>query len=372
MINSSLDVTIICITFDQPESVKRFIFSVREFYPDIPVIIGCQGKVCDALAHFFDAQKVIHLNLASDCSAARVRNVCISKANTEFILFCDDDFIFTEKTDLSVSLKALQACSELGVVTGLIINRERKYDRLVYEKSHAEKNLYLDKKNNVLITVPIFYMNPNTIRTEKIVYYKCDIGLSLALVRKAVFSGNIYWDENFRYNAGHEDFYLNLKYNSHWEVVYSPDFSCLRQQDAAMDCKMLQERQAEWSIFSKKWGVREHLDIGSGLRVFDTYLDPGYVKQDFIQSSTLLPPYKDSYLRLLPNGECLASDITPDILYQGKNNLQYNASVKWAEIEKAYQKYRQDKATIIWKIVRPFMKLEQSLRKRVKRLKAHG
>lgn len=372
MTDSSLDITLICIAASHPEDVKRLILSVRAFYPDMPIIVGSQNKTSEMLAGFLDEQKVICPKLDPDCGMARARNVCISRADTEFVLFCDGSCIFTEKTDLHNPVKAFQVYSELGVITGRIINRVESHGYLIHEKICSEKNLYLDKKNRVLISIPISYTNPKPVNVNNRIYYKCDIGSEFALIRKAVFSGPLCWDERFKYNGWHEDFYLNLKYNSYWEIACSPDFSCQRQQNNDVNGATLCDRQAEWSVFSRKWNVDEHLDIGAGLRMFDTYLDPDCEKQDLIQSPAFLPPYKDSYLRILANGECLASDVAPDILYGGKNSLHYNAPAKWAEIEKAYQKYGQDKATFIWKIARPFMKLEQSLRKRVRRLKLHG
>lgn len=372
MTDSSLDITLICAAVSHPETVKRFILSVRAFYPDMPVIVGNQNKASEILSRFFDEQKVICPQLNPDCGIAQARNVCISRADTEFVLFCDDSYIFTEKTDLHSPVKAFQVNSQLGVIIGRIINRAKIHGHLIHEKVCSEKNLYLDKKNRVLISIPISYTNPKPVSVRNRVYYKCDIGSELALMRRAVFSGPLCWDEKFKYNGWHEDFYLNLKYNSHWETACSSVFSCQRQQDSDVKGATLRDRQAEWSIFSRKWDVDEHLDIGAGLRMFDTYLDPDCERQDLVQSPAFLPAYKDSYLRILPNGECLASDVAPDILYGGKNSLHYNAPAKWAEIEKAYQKYGQDKATLIWKVARPFMKLEQSLRKRIRRLKLHG
>lgn len=46
------DVSIICATIERPDSVTRFINSVRKFYQDISIIIGDQSRDQTELAPF--------------------------------------------------------------------------------------------------------------------------------------------------------------------------------------------------------------------------------------------------------------------------------------------------------------------------------
>lgn len=52
------DVSVICATIERPDSVVRFINSVRKFYQDIQIVIGDQSRDKIELASFYKRNNV--------------------------------------------------------------------------------------------------------------------------------------------------------------------------------------------------------------------------------------------------------------------------------------------------------------------------
>ena len=53
---------------------------------------------------FLRKNKVQCLRLLFDCGVVYARNECIKAVKTKFALLCDDDFVFTDKTDINIPL----------------------------------------------------------------------------------------------------------------------------------------------------------------------------------------------------------------------------------------------------------------------------
>lgn len=151
------NVSIICATIERPDSVTRFINSVRKFYQDISIIIGDQSRDQTELAPFYKRNDVKCLRLPFDCGVAYARNECVKAVKTKFILLCDDDFVFTDQTDINIPLQALKNIpkSELSrVLLLIIINRVAKY---IFRNVIMKNSCILTKKEKhfVLFQFPI-------------------------------------------------------------------------------------------------------------------------------------------------------------------------------------------------------------------------
>lgn len=114
-------------------------------------------------------------------------------------------------------------------------------------------------------------------------------GLNFAVMRKKIFADGAGWDTRFRSNGEHEDFYLNLKENTHWEVAYCPDFICSHNHLSSTSYKNLRNRQDGWRLFGVKWLLTHHLEIGFGLRPYGSFED-NYIRHDASPAHSQLPP----------------------------------------------------------------------------------
>ena len=100
--------TIIFTTIDRPDMVKRLVGSIRQFYPDIKIIVGDQNALSEEMREFYSDNAVERIQLAYDCGVGVGRTECAMRASTEYILLCDDDFIFTPETDLDIPNRILE------------------------------------------------------------------------------------------------------------------------------------------------------------------------------------------------------------------------------------------------------------------------
>ena len=103
-------VTIVTKTFERYEQVNRLIDSVFKFYPNMSIIIA------DDSVHFetIDKKNVLHYKMPAQIGWFAGRNLGISQVMTEYFVWADDDYVFTEKTKLELFVEKLDKV-ELGL-----------------------------------------------------------------------------------------------------------------------------------------------------------------------------------------------------------------------------------------------------------------
>ena len=95
--------------------------------------------------------------------------------------------------------------------------------------------------------------------------------MNFCVFRRSIFSDCIRWDDRIKINGEHEDFFLNLKLNSQWKVAYLPSMAALHHHPLAAGSyeSALRSRQDGWTYFLEKWGIDQHLEIGTGVRALE-------------------------------------------------------------------------------------------------------
>ena len=93
------DVTAIVKTFRRPQSLLRLLETLRVQYPEMPVLIAddSQPAYSEVSAPF---PGVEHYVLPDDEGGAYGRNFLLERVATPYALYVDDDFIFTEETQV--------------------------------------------------------------------------------------------------------------------------------------------------------------------------------------------------------------------------------------------------------------------------------
>ena len=90
------NISVVIKTFLRPDRVEALIDSIRLFYPTIKIIVVNDGD--DQMIWEDENMRTLLMPFNSGLSAGR--NYGVEQCDTEFFVLCDDDFIFTEKTDL--------------------------------------------------------------------------------------------------------------------------------------------------------------------------------------------------------------------------------------------------------------------------------
>ena len=120
--------TIIVKSFKRLEGLAAFIGSIRRIYPSIPVCIvddsfrrGETSELADSIAK---TPYVDWVSLPYDSGLCTGRNAAVKHCTSEYIILCDDDFIFDKHTDLVAMLIPLE---KLGLdICGGLVRRDGK------------------------------------------------------------------------------------------------------------------------------------------------------------------------------------------------------------------------------------------------------
>ncbi|XP_070554746.1 beta-1,4 N-acetylgalactosaminyltransferase 2-like [Ptychodera flava] len=108
-------VTIVTKTFERPKSIENLVKSVRKYYPNITIVIADDSENPSPIRG--ENIKYYTMPFAEGWFAGR--NLVISQVRTKYFLWVDDDFEFTEGTDLQKFVDKLEDAEErLDVVAG--------------------------------------------------------------------------------------------------------------------------------------------------------------------------------------------------------------------------------------------------------------
>ena len=98
LMNDLKDVTIFIKTFQRPDCCSRLMNSIRKLYPNIDVIVVNDGGD-DKTWEDDHCQTII---TDHDIGVSAGRNIALKAIETKYTVQCDDDFVFTDKTDLAL------------------------------------------------------------------------------------------------------------------------------------------------------------------------------------------------------------------------------------------------------------------------------
>jgi hypothetical protein len=199
---SLTDLTVLVKTFERPRILRRFVDSVRRFYPDLRVIVVDDSREPEPL----DGVETITMPYDSGVSVGR--NELIRRARTDYVLLLDDDFVFYRHTRLGPALEAMERYPEIDIMGGQVVNLPF-YKRLplslegpLYPSSASPRVPIGSKIGDFTVAakVPIFFLA----RRER-----------LALVP---------WDPRAN-RSGHADFFTRAL--GVLTTVYNPRLRCL-------------------------------------------------------------------------------------------------------------------------------------------------
>nr|XP_033703547.1 beta-1,4 N-acetylgalactosaminyltransferase 2 [Tursiops truncatus] len=109
-------VTIATKTFLRPHKLMTMVRSIREYYPDLTVIVADDSK--EPLK--INDSHVEYYTMPYGKGWFAGRNLAISQVTTKYVLWVDDDFLFNDKTKIEVLVDVLEK-TELDVVGGSVL-----------------------------------------------------------------------------------------------------------------------------------------------------------------------------------------------------------------------------------------------------------
>ena len=245
------ETTFIIKTLKRRKSLEKLLFSIVKYYPEVKVLIGDDDDLFD-VEYYKDLwqrllnaglkEKPTAYNLLPDCGLSEGRNILVGYCKTEYILLLDDDFVFTEQTDISKFKEVLENDPTIGVAGGLLKMNGNDVDFAGDFEWNERQLIYKKYKENWAFT------------KNKTKYTYTDFVLNFALFRKTVFN-SVKWDRELKIAGEHTDFYLNLK-ESVWKVAFVPEVVAIHEPTSSPQYKKMRSRTEFTIKMFKKWGIK--------------------------------------------------------------------------------------------------------------------
>jgi phosphorylcholine metabolism protein LicD len=278
-------IAIIIPTFLRDDKLKECVNSilknfgaVNNFQPNIRIYIGDQADIPAEKMEYYNYLKELghkFFKLPYNCGLAYARNYLISQIVEPYVLICDDDYIFTDKTIFEPMLNLLILNEDIGIVGGKLNDRETVPLRLYIDSTKGSNFL-------TYISKPIAYLNSFNTKIQKSYrYFKTEMVPNFFLAKKELFK-DIRWDDELKL-IEHSDFFLRLK-TTNWKVLFTPDceiehhpenntevYNSFRKTDGGKNCS------------SSLYKMRQKYNLAS----FNKNITPILIEDIYLKSSKI-------------------------------------------------------------------------------------
>ena len=259
-------VAIIIHTFLRDDMIYRCVNSINSNLINCRLYISDAGRMTKKKKEWYselkrEGHKVIILPYDSNWTVGR--NKLVKLVKEKYVLYLDDDFVFSKDTIIGNLLKVLKENDDVGVVGG---------------KVRVKGNI-LNYNFNVKGDIgDIKYLLVKDINNKS---FLCDIIANFWLAKTEIFKSGAKWDENLNIGGGHSDFFLNLKFNTKWKLIYSND--CIIDHLHTRSEEYAEKRhRTKWKeLFLSKWNNGKEIKI-----IQDRPVLPKYIKKDYFNYPT--------------------------------------------------------------------------------------
>lgn len=96
------DTAVLITAYNRPLALEKTVSSIRKLFPEVSIFIGDNSTKPPA-EPFRKRDRVVYIRLQPDFGLSATRNYLVDvadRAGFEFVLFCDDDFIFDERSNI--------------------------------------------------------------------------------------------------------------------------------------------------------------------------------------------------------------------------------------------------------------------------------
>jgi GT2 family glycosyltransferase len=281
-------VTLCLNTVDRPYCVQRLIKSVRAVYPSLAIILADQNPPNPAMEAFYAEMNVKVVRTPYRSGVSHGRNTAARQVETEFILYCDDDFLFSEETNFSPLIRIFEADPEVDILGGLVRDIPGRLESDTWQVRRWEVLLIRDRARGLLLGSDIDFFLPRRKEVAGTPYFLTDTVLLWKLCRRETVERGAVFDPRFICNGDHEDFYLNVKENTDVKVAYCPSMIVYHHSPEDFAYGPLRNAVDGFKLLGEKWGLSEYLEPHMALR------------RNYSRGQTERPPHRTRDPLLLP------------------------------------------------------------------------
>eukprot|EP00943_MAST-04B_sp_MAST-4B-sp1_P000131 g131.t1 len=117
------EITVLVKTFNRYKPSTELIISVNKSYPSLKFIVADDGILNQEIYYRRLGNRVKYYKLKYDQGLSHGRNYLVKKAKTKYVLILDDDFQFTNKTNL-YKLYQQHVTFDADIVSGKLDDRQ--------------------------------------------------------------------------------------------------------------------------------------------------------------------------------------------------------------------------------------------------------
>ena len=333
------NLSLIFTTIARNNCARRLIDSALRFYPRLQILVADQNPPTQEMTSFYHDRAVQVDWVPFDHGVSAGRALLARKVRTPYLIYGDDDFVFTSRTRFAPVVRYLDARPDVALVTGGMVDQTTdKEGRVHRSRRRYETYMYRDAGNRGLIAVPIDHVRPKVDILGDEIFYECDLGLNWAVARASLFEDERFlWDSQFKTNGEHENFFLQLKEFGGGRVMYYPLMECDHLPETHTDYDLLRQRDSGWAAFGRKWNVDWFLHVGKAFFQYKNYTGTIIKYAPISQGAAEgLPPRRDDYLRIWGNGMSAASQSDRVVLREAGERARQT----WEKAEKRIEGLR--------------------------------
>lgn len=222
------------------ENIKKHCKNYRLYISDAGILTKEKKKWYNQLKK--EGHKIVLLPY--DINFTVGRNKLAKMVKEKYLLYVDDDFVFTEDTNLNVLIDMLNSDKDVGVVGGKVVKDG---------KDVLEYSFKIEKRNKHLIYHKISNIDNNN--------FYCDVIANFWMAKTKIFNNGAKFDESLNVGSAHSDFFIDLKYNTDWKVMYTNNCSIIHNH-VSDDSYLSKRKRMIWhNKFLRKWNNGEEIKV---------------------------------------------------------------------------------------------------------------
>ncbi len=239
--------------------LRRLVESILLFYPDASILIaddslgpGCERLPDDAI--WCKSQPNVRwFQLPSDCGLPAARNYLVGMADRPVIINCDDDFVFTDETEIEKLLDVLNHDPSIGLVAGVMRQDGRVVNytgQFAFAPDGGTRSVASSPPYRRLTIAT----NPGPPETTQAGtrFVRCDLALNFFTARREAML-RARWDPRLKVSWEHLDHFLEM-HRVGIKVAYTPDVVVDHYQDRSPEYLRFRGRRQEYTDYVlQKW-----------------------------------------------------------------------------------------------------------------------
>lgn len=265
------NVSIIVKTFEREENLKNLLDSIQKTIPESIVIVCDDSRepYAPRICKLYEHLSISCITLPYDSGLSCGRNALLGAAKTDYIVLCDDDFIFDARTNIPKALE-LMLNKDVDILGGALYNIKSFFKkRGVYYSMVG----YFEDENEYIKT-----RIKNNCRSK---FVRCDLVQNFFIAKRLVLLENNGWNPSLKL-AEHGEFFYRMK-NSGVRVAFSSAWGAVHNHIGNENYDSFRKRDYEGAAL-RAIGVNKWVDYMENGSTFIRMIDEdgkASVKEEF-------------------------------------------------------------------------------------------